>query len=153
MRINPIIFMSLSIVMIFYFFNRNYSLLAGIYSLFISMSSFMVWFYWAEARPYALWVFLTTCQSLILLSLINEESFNARLWRLLTFVHILFCFTIIFGIIQIAATTVLLWLFYERRWKKYIGLFLLPLVVSVLYYITSPTFFFQFKATLILSTL
>ena len=59
LRINANLLMSLSIVLIFYFFVRYYSWGAGIYSLLLSLSSFMVWAHWVEARPYVLWFFLT----------------------------------------------------------------------------------------------
>jgi len=145
LRINSVLSMALSITLTFYYFSRHYSIGAGLYSLLVSLSSFIVWFYWAEARPYALWFFLTTCQSLIFLSLIREQAFNPKHWKRLIVVHFLLCFTTVFSIIQIIATTTILWIVYERNWKKYIVLSFIPAVICSLYLITSPTFDFWFK--------
>jgi len=82
LRINSIIFMSLSIVCIFFFFAKNYSVWSGIYSLFISISSYMVWIYWIEARPYPMWFFLITIQSLLFLNVARDFSNESSSFKL-----------------------------------------------------------------------
>jgi len=62
LRIASNIFMSLSIVFIFYYFAACYSGWIGIYAILVSLSSYMVWAHWAEARPYAIWFCLTGIQ-------------------------------------------------------------------------------------------
>jgi len=145
LRINPVIFMSLFIVSIFYYFSRYFSVWAGLYSIVISFSSFMLWSYWAEARPYALWVFLTTLQSLIFLYLIRESGNKKQGWRGLSIVHVLLSLTVVISIIQIIIVSVLLWLVLEKNWRKYIALCVVPVIIGCVYYALSPKYEFWFK--------
>jgi len=147
LRINPVFFMSLSIVCIFYYFSRFYSLFAGLYSLFISLSSFMVWNYLAEARPYALWVFLTTIQSLIFLYLLRRGRDYAKAWPALVTVHFLLSLTVVFSVAQIFIVSVLLWFFLEKNWKKYILSALIPIAIGLFYYAGAPKYPFWFDLT------
>ena len=62
-RILPVACMSVAIAVIFYFFSYFYSIWTGLYALAVAFSSFMVWAYGFEARPYALWFLLTTLQA------------------------------------------------------------------------------------------
>lgn len=134
LRISPVFFMSAAMVAIFYWFARYYSLPVGIYALGICLSSPMVWSYWAEARPYALWFFLTTLQSLLFLSILRQERLNARLWRGLAVSHWLLALTVITSMGQILAVSALLWVFKERSWKRYLSLTALPLMICLYYY-------------------
>ena len=43
LRINPVLFMSLAITAIFYYFSKRYSIWSGFYSVLVALSSFMVW--------------------------------------------------------------------------------------------------------------
>lgn len=147
LRVNPVFFMSLSIVLIFYFFSRAYSLFAGIYSIFVSLSSYMVWAYWAEARPYALWVFLTTVQSLIFLHLVKERKTDGSWWTMLTIVHFLLSFTIVFSLAQVAIISFLLWFLLVKDWRRYIGLTVIPIIISIIYYVFLPKYQFWFSLT------
>lgn len=144
LRINPVVFMSLSIAVIFYFFHRFYSFPAAMLSLIVSLSSYMVWAYWAEARPYALWVFLTTTQSLLFLSLMRNVKVSQETWNWLVVNHILLSMTSVFSLSQIVIVSFLLWIFLERRWQKYILLTLIPSLICIFYYITSASTKFQF---------
>lgn len=146
LRINPIIFMSLSIVVVFHYFYRRYSWVTGLYALFIFLSSYMLWTYWWQARPYALWMFLTTVQSVILLKRVDpdpKEKKN-RLWIMLAVTHILLSLTSILSLGQIAAGSLLWWMSKERDWKKYILLFALPLLIVLFYYAQAPKYAFFF---------
>lgn len=142
-RISPVVCMALAIVLIFYFFNRQYSLWAGVYSVAVSLSSFMIWFYWAEARPYALWVLLTTMQLLMFLRMTGEGRKNG--WVKLSIIHILLSLSVTVSIIQIAIVSLLLWIFFDRRWKKYILLFVIPSAICLTYYALAPKYDFWFK--------
>lgn len=139
-RLNPVIFMSLSIVFVFYYFSRFYSSLAGWYSLMISLSSYMVWAYWAESRPYGLWIFLTTVQSLLFLSLTGPIKPGAKQWPLLTTVHFLLSLTSILSIAAIGIVSFLLWIYVERNWRRYVFLTVMPAVICILYYLNSPKY-------------
>ncbi len=146
LRINPVIFMSLSVGLVFYYFCRRYSLGIGLYSLFIYLSSYMLWVYWAEARPYALVVFLTTVQSVVLLNRIerNPRADEGRAWLMLAGTNILLSLTAILSLGEILAVSVLWWAFKERDWKKYIVMTLLPVMIVLFYYAHAIRLYFYF---------
>ncbi|VAX35003.1 hypothetical protein MNBD_UNCLBAC01-270 [hydrothermal vent metagenome] len=148
LRINPVFFMSLSAALIFYYFSRYYSLWLGSYSIAIFFSSFMVWHYWAEARHYAFWVFLTTVQTLLFLSLLRQDKQNQRTWFALIAIHFILCFTLIFSAIQIMVASFLLWYVIDkhqwRYWGKYLIMGIIPVSICVLYYMNSPRYGFWF---------
>lgn len=144
LRIHPVFFMSLSIALIFYFFVRYYSWPTGLYALCTTLSSFMVWSYWAEARSYALWFFLTTAQSLLFIFMASRGKIEKTPWRLMVAVNFLLAFTTIFGIFQITLASALLWFFTEKNWKRYLVPTLTPVAICLFYYALSPKYGFQF---------
>ncbi len=137
LRVSPVFFMSLSITGIFYYFFRFYSFWAGVYSLFIALSTPMVWLYWAESRPYALWFFLTTVQSLLFLVIVRGKDPNPRAWNWLVIVHWLLSLTVITSFGQVIVVSSLLWAFKEKRLKKQICLSVLPVFICCYYYFFS----------------
>jgi len=147
LRVNPVIFMSLSVTMVFYYFCRRGSLLIGFYSLFIYISSYMLWVYWAEARPYALLVFLTTAQSMVLLDRMGQDfcANKRNSWVLLAVINMLLALTFILSVGQILAASVLWWwVFREHDWKKYVLMTALPVAVAFFYYMHAPKYQFFF---------
>jgi len=147
LRVSPNIFMALSASMIFYFFSRYYSLWTGCYSLFLFFSSFMVWVYWAEARPYAQWLWGTTAQSLFFLRILEKGKMNSRIWIGITATHFILSLTIIFSLVQIAIVTLLLWLRGERDYKKHFLSAALPGVVCLYYFFHAPQYKYLFKTS------
>lgn len=143
-RINSVVFMSLSVMAIFCYFARFYSGLAGVYSAFISLSSYMVWAYLAEARPYALWVFLTTVQSLLFMVMIREQKADLRPWKWLVGIHILLSLTAVFSLAQIVIISFLLWILVEKRISKYVLLTVVPSILCLFYYSKAPKYSFWF---------
>lgn len=134
LRIAPNICMSLSLTLLFYFFARFYSWSLGAYALLLSLSSFIVWAYWAEARPYALWFLLTTLQLLIFTKLLNTKKNYSSWFTSFTIVNYLLSFTVIFSAIQMTVISLLLWLFKDRNWRKYTYSSLIPLAICLYYY-------------------
>ena len=147
MRIQANIFSALTIALIFYFFARYYSLAAGAYALLVTLSSFMIWAYWVDARPYSIWVFLTTVQCLLVLCIIGEKDDERRNWRWLMITHLFLSFTVIMSIVQVVVVSVVLWLFKDRNWKRYIGLTIIPSLISIFYYSRAIKFQFSFPNT------
>ena len=154
LRINSVFFMSLAISLIFYFFLRFYSVWGALYSLLLSISSFTVWVYWAEARPYSLWFLLTTTQSLLFLCLMElrgnvqaDSSVVRRAWHCLAANHLILSFSSIFSIMQILIVSFLLWIFLEKDWRKYLALTVLPSMVCMVYYRLTPRYHFIFNDT------
>ncbi len=146
LRINPVVFMSLSVGLVFYYFCRRYSWGIGLYSLFIYLSAYMLWAYWAEARPYALVVFLTTVQSVILLQRMDQQPHpdQDRAWLLLAGTNVLLSMTSILCLGEIAAVSILWWVLKERDWKKYLLLTVIPIGITLFYYAHAPKYPFFF---------
>ena len=145
LRLAPIFFMALALALIFYYFARYYSFALGIYSLFISLSSFMVWSYWAEARPYALWFFLTSVQSIIFLLIVRAQGEQKLNWTMLQIVHFLLALSNVLSVIQISVVALLLWCNGHREWRRYVWLLVVPLSICFFYYTYSPKYKFWFK--------
>jgi len=133
LRIAPIVCMSLAVVLIFLYFSRRYSFAIGLYSIFISMSSYMLWLYWAEARPYALWFLLTTIQLLIFLILVDRGKSSPAWYRGLVATHILLALSVITSAAQIVVVSAVLWFLKERDLRKYIMLTAVPLCICIYY--------------------
>lgn len=146
LRIIPVIFMSLAIAIIFWYFATYYSAWTGVYALFVTLSSYMVWSYWAEARPYAMWFFLTTVQSLIFITLL-KKGFNWGLMAWMTITYYFLSLTVVFGAAQIAISAILLGIFLDRRWYKYLPGAIIPIGICIFYYSTAPKYEFWFLNT------
>lgn len=154
MRIAPNVFMSLTVALVFYFFARYYSAGLGFYALLVTLSSVMVWTYWAEARPYALWIFLTTAQSLIFLRLMQTEGFPTRYFRGLTAVHLLLSFSVVLSMGQMGIMSAVIFLvkdrslLAQRQWgsllRRYGVLTVLPVTICCFYYFCMPSNIFRY---------
>ncbi len=144
LRVGPALCMAGGIAAIFYYFSSRFGVLLGVYSLLVSLSSFMVWAYGPEARPYALWFFLTTIQFLCFLNSFDEQRKGRGPWRILVLVHCLLALTVVYSIIQITAVSVLLWLLRDRDWRRYIWLWFVPAMGVLFYYLHSPHYQFYF---------
>ncbi len=143
-RLQPVFFMSLAVAAIFYFFARFYSWKSAFYSLGISASSYMIQIYIAEARPYALWIFLTTLQLLLFIRICQVKEDVSRLWRALIVVHFCLAFTIVFSMAQIFIVSCLLWLLKEKQWSRYVFLTALPCLIAYLYSTKLPHYNYWF---------
>jgi len=121
-----------------------YSVWVGLYSLVLSFSSYMVWVYWVEARPYPLWILLTVAQSLLFLSMMREEKIIPSDLKWLVGIHWLLSLTTAFSLIQITIVSFLLWILKERKWKIYIFLAVIPACFCFFYLFNSPKYDFWF---------
>jgi len=144
LRIGPVVCMALALVLLFYGFSRMYSIWWGFYVLGLTLDSYMVWQYWAEARPYALWFLLTVVQSILLLLALNSKVVSAKFLRSLFVTNILLAFTVVFSMFQVAIITFLLWFFVDRGVRKYIILTIIPISIAGYYYTMGPDLKFWF---------
>lgn len=142
LRVGPVVFVALAIVAIFYYFAKFHSWPAGFYSLLISLSSGMLWQYWAEARPYALWIFLTTLQLLLFLSILRNADSRPASWRRLAAVHLALSVTAILSLPQILIVSVLLGFYKRKDWKAYLLPAFIPVGLCLFYYLSSPKYHF-----------
>ncbi len=152
LRLNAVMFMSLTVALLFGYFARRYSLGMGFYLLFLTASSFMVWSYWAEARPYSLWVFLTACQSLLFLEGVvkgrqAKNALSTRYWMALSLVHVALSLTVVFSLAQVVIVSLLLWIWADRRWSPYVPGCVIPCGLALFYYAHSPRYSFWFNLT------
>ena len=136
LRIPSNIFMSLALALIFYFFTRFYSIFAAVYALSVALVSPLVWMYWAEGRPYALWFLLTSCQVLLFSSAVISHKIKTAKSMFLT--HILLALTTPACIFQISIVTLMLW--YKRRYnaKQLVLIWLVPMAIALFYYLVVP---------------
>ena len=159
LRAAPNIYISLTLTLIFYFFTCYYSWRAGGYALVVALSSMSVWGYWAEARPYGLWILLTSAQALILLRIMRPPPLSPRMGRWLTGIHLLLALTTVLGVPQILIGSLLVWFFKVREGqgqesagvpqriailRNYIFLTILPVCLSLFYYVRAPKYKFWF---------
>jgi hypothetical protein len=128
--------MSSALALMVYFFARFYSWGLGLLALAAALGAPMTWMYWIEARPYALWFFLTTAQSLVFLCLVSGQKESRRGWEWLVLCHLLLSLSAIFGVLQILVVSALLWILKERRWQCYVLLTAVPLALSLISYST-----------------
>ena len=142
LRLMPNLFMSLAVAAIFYFFSVGYSPWAGIYAFFTAMSSVMVWVYWVEARPYALWFFLTVLQCLFYLQFSRQKIKNEQHWVWLGITNLLLSLAVVFGVVQVLIVSILLYMFHEKELTKYFFSAILPLGIGSFYYFHSPKYNF-----------
>jgi len=148
LRLNPVIFMSLACVFLFYYFARAHGFIWGFFSILVFFSSNITWAYAAEARPYALWFFLSTIQSILFITLCQEKTQEPskikRVWISLSIVHLLLSLTVIISLAQIISASILLWLFKERRLKSFISMTLIPASLCLYYYGNAPVHQYMF---------
>jgi len=138
MRIPSNIYMSLGLVIIFYFFTWQFSLGTGLYALSLGLAAPMVWMYWVEARPYSLWFLLTTVQLCLTYLAIGPKGPSKMLIRRLLFLtHVLLSLTTIGAVVQITIVSAMLWWqgFYKKQW-----LWILPIGITLFYYWAAPGF-------------
>ena len=133
LRVLPCLYMSLALCLIFYFFARNDNLWIGTLALLLALTSPMIWLYWAWARPYGLWVLLTTAQILLYLDISKQPGPSPRALRALGIVHVLLSITALFGMVQAVIAAVLIR-------KRVFWLVALPLMLGLFYALRAPRF-------------
>ena len=118
-RIVSVLCISLTMCLLFYYFACSYSLGCGFYSLIISLTKFTIWFFFALARPYPLWILLTAVQGILFFDLM-KQGYTQKTWNSLTLTHMALAMTHPFTLFYISSLSVALAIFIQRDWKKYI---------------------------------
>lgn len=142
LRLAPIVSIALALVVVFYFFARYQGLVMGIYALSLFATSFAIWAYIAEARPYALWLLLTTLQVIVFYQSLKDDS--APRWRNLAIVHCLLSLTSAFGMLQ-AVLVAMLYFFFKRSHQisRYLWILCIPLALGLFYQYQAPKYQFH----------
>lgn len=100
LRLQGNVVTTLTLGLIFYFMSYHFSIWWGIYTLILCLSSNIIWVYWAEARPYGLWIFITALHVLVVLKMTWLEKITRKWWAALFIVQFLLSLTALFGIVQ-----------------------------------------------------
>lgn len=137
MRIPSNIYMSLGLALIFYFFTRFYSLFAAVFALCAALVSPMVWMYWVEARPYALWFLLTSAQLTLLCAAVVSPKIKTVQSLIVT--HILLALTTPASLFQISIVPLALCLKGRYGRKQALLVWLVPVGLALFYYFFDDT--------------
>ena len=145
LRIQSVVFMSAALSAVFYYFARRNSWGLGLYALAVTMTSFLFWVHWTEARLYAGWFALSLFQILFLLDILEGPiNQNKKSWRYLVFIHWLLALTSTASAVQIMAAGAVLGMFHRPKLLWYVPLVLLPVGICGYYYIQAPHYSFYF---------
>lgn len=136
MRLLPVLFMSAAMALCFYYFIRRYNLFAAIIILLLFLTSHMIWIYWAQNRPYSLWILLTSAQTILLIEYFVFKNETRKFWTVLGVTHWLLCLCSGFGLIQ----TLLALLFIRKKW---FFIFIAPALIGVMYAMLTPKYPFR----------
>ena len=112
MRLLPILFMSAGISLCFYYFLTRYTIVAAVIAAALFLTTPITWLYWAQDRPYGLWILLTCAQTILLCEYFIFTNKSPFFWRSLTLTHWLLCLCSGFGLIQTLLAIVLI----RKRW-------------------------------------
>ena len=134
MRFSSNVFMSLTIGLIFLYFAFYYSYSSGVLAILMTLSSYLVWSYWVEARPYSLWILLTVSQVFLFMEILKKSAYHKKLWLILGVVHIALSMTIFLSIMQILAVSVILWFCINKDWKSYWWITVWPVVLNLFFF-------------------
>jgi len=145
LRIQSVVFVSVALSALFYYFARRNSLLVGVYAVALTMTSTLFWDHWTEARPYAGWFALSTFQILFLLRLLENKADQLKNnLRCLVLVHLFLSLISSISIVQITVASIVLWIFQRPKWFWYLPLIIIPMGIMAYYYVHAPRYDFFF---------
>jgi hypothetical protein len=143
LRVPSIILMSLAVALVFYFLAFQ-GLLFAFLSTALFCTSFVVWAYIAEARPYALWIFLTVLQTIFLYKALQKKEASSRDLNRLTLVHCLLSLTSVFGTAQAVLGSFLLLMAQSVKTPvKFVGILAVPVGIGSFYLWHAPKYPFR----------
>lgn len=142
LRVMPVLFMSLALTGIFFFFASEYSLWTGAFAIGTALATLNVWAYWAEARPYAQWFALSTFQLLCFLKYVRCPESRPKIFQSLIAIHLILSLTSVFGSVQVFVVSMMIYVFYERKFLKFTGIFLIPMCCGFYYFLRAPHYMF-----------
>lgn len=134
-RIIPLIFASLSVVILFYYFTSRYSFIWGIFASLLCLTNFEIWEYGLQARPYIYFFTLTIIQVLLFIELITDQKKDPKIWNSMAIINLLLVLIIKTSAFQIFCIAIIIG--YSRihvRWKDAVMAFICPLAISFYYY-------------------
>ena len=144
LRVFPVLCMALGLAVLVGFFVIQDSLFAAALAFLTAISSYMVWYFWAEARPYAMIFLWSVCQSVAMVAFLCRRS--GRSLGSLAASHYLIALTSSLSVIQIAAAGAILWVAGERRWRVLLPACGIPFLIAGAYYSQAPHYKFYFAS-------
>ncbi len=136
MRFLPVFFMSLVIAGCFYYFARRYNIISGLIVVGLFLTSPLIWTYWAQDRPYSLWILLTCAHTILLSEYFLFKNNSALFWRCLCVTQWLLTLCSGFGLVQ----TLLAFVFIRKRFWS---VFALPALIGLFYALGAPKYHFR----------
>lgn len=118
LRIPSNFFIALALSLMVFFFIKRKDTFSAIVSFLLTISSYITWAYWPEARPYALWFGLSIIHGLLLFDIFEEKKINT--FSMLIITHWLLALTSVVSFAQIALANILIFTFINRDFKKLI---------------------------------
>lgn len=133
LRLMPDIFMVTAMVFLVRFFWVRSGVAAGLMALLSTLSSGLVWQYWAEARPYSLWFLLTLLQAIFLIQILTAPASSKGFKFRLIICHYLLVLTMTLGLYQVIIAQVILFIFGQRQLKFHFGAGFLPICLALFF--------------------
>ncbi|MEW5895086.1 MAG: hypothetical protein AB1650_04955 [Candidatus Omnitrophota bacterium] len=130
LRLPSILFISLTLTLVLFIFIISKQPLTGVAGFLLTLSSYMTWAYWAEARPYALWYCLTLLHAALLWKSFSEKKLKIAP---LTIIHWLLALTSILSLAQILTAAATAAILKKADWKK-IPVLISPIPVILFYH-------------------
>jgi len=136
LRLISIFLMALAPAAFFYYFYRRYSWGWGCFAALLCLSSWPLWWYGLEARPYIYFFTLTTLQAIIFLEVFRKRSGEGKLWVWFGIINVLLSLTMSTSIFQ----TLLMGTGCLVYFRKYLSrrmifwVFILPIAITLYYY-------------------
>lgn len=145
-RILPILYMVLAVSVSVVSLWRWVGWQAGIFAMGLWMGSYMLWAYWAEARPYNLLMLTTSCGMAIMLQQLKTQSPRPQ-WVKLGVCHVMASLTSVFALPVIISFSIGAW--FNRCSKLFcaIVLLIIPCLSIAFYYTQAPHYEFYFNLT------
>jgi hypothetical protein len=136
LRLISIFFMALAPAALFYYFSRRYSWGWGSFAALLCLSSWLLWWYGLEARPYIHFLTLTALQVIIFLEMARNRAGDGKLWVPLGILNVLLALTVTASVLQTLLIGAWFAIFSRRDlsgWKVFLA-FVVPAVIAFYYY-------------------
>ena len=132
-RVQPVLYVALALAALFYYFSVRECVFLGVYACAIALSSFMLWSYTMQARPYAMLFALTLIQLLFVMEILGfPNRFKSLRWGLIG-ILVALAFLSAVSLIQVVIVSAVIGLFVDRQWKTYILLTIVPVAICLYY--------------------
>ncbi len=114
----------------------------GLFALAVGLSTPGIWYFWAEARPYALWMLGTFIQCAAVLNLLKHKD---QPGGIVLGANLFLALITPTGFVQSLLMMAWLWILRVSNWKFLVKAFGLPILIGVYYLSQSPRYHFWYE--------